>query len=77
MRYASHRPPSLRAVIVQHVPIAPQLRYGALGLAQLASSLPPYESHSLACIPSGGVVSTFPLLTSSQFVLNAVPLLSV
>jgi hypothetical protein len=36
-----------------------------------------YLPHDFASIPSGGRVSTLPLLTSSQFVLNEVPLLSV
>lgn len=37
----------------------------------------PYCSYDFASIPFGGTVSTLPLLTSSQFVLRAVPLLSV
>lgn len=38
---------------------------------------PLYLPHDFASMPSGGRVSTFPLLTSSQFVLSEVPLLSV
>lgn len=36
-----------------------------------------HYDHFFAVMPSGGLVSTGPLLTSSQFVLSAVPLLSV
>lgn len=35
-----------------------------------------YSPHFLATRPSGGCVSTGPFLTSAQFVLSAVPLLS-
>lgn len=35
-----------------------------------------YVSQLFATIPSGGLVSTFPFPTSTQFVLSAVPLLS-
>lgn len=44
---------------------------------QISTKTPLYFPHVFASIPSGGSVSTFFLLTSSQFVLRAVPLLSV
>lgn len=71
---ASHRAQSLNALLIAQNHSSFTFRHRHFLPAEASA---PQAPHFFASMPSGGVVSTFALPTSSQFVLSAVPLLSV